>query len=193
MGMITEDLLTLSLADLNNLNDTALRKVVSTMRSTARKRYERLQKGGLDSMVNTYFKKGAKNTEELLPTVKGMDRITLLNEYARYSRFLSAKSSTVKGARQVLKQQKQFIKQETDREFNVEETLRFFDLYELAKKLEVGRVLDYNVVRDIVAEVYDKNMRKSNKTILSEVEERLQTYYENEFGTPGTTTSEFFE
>lgn len=193
MGMITEDLLKLSLEDLNNLSDTELRKVVSTMRSTARKRYERLQKAGLNKMVDTYFKKGAKNTEELLPTVKGMDRITLLNEYARYRRFLSSKSSTVKGARQVLKQQKQFIKQEIDRDFNVEETLRFFDLYELAKKLEVGRVLDYNVVRDITAEVYDKNMRKSNKTILSEVEKRLQAYYENEFGTPGTNTSQFFE
>ncbi len=193
MKLITSDLMKLSLSDLNDLNDAALRKIVSTMRSTARKRYERLQDEGLENMVKTYFKKGAASEENLLPTVKGMDRVTLINEFQRYRRFLSAKSSTVRSARKVLQQQKEFIREVSDREMDTDDMLRFFALYEGAKKTGVGGVLNYRVVEYYTEKIFQDNKDKSNKEILDDIEKRLKEVYEKEFGSPYSGTSGFFE
>lgn len=191
--MKTEDFLRLTLSDIEKMTEKELRTAVSTMRSTARKRYERLQDKGLENVVRSHFKRGAPG-EDPLPTVKGMDEITLRNEYTRYKRFLSA-DTTVKKVAAKAKQQTDYMEEFTGKKMTEKQKDRFFTLYDATKNSAYSNVLHYRERAQIVADVMKSKeyKRKANSTMLKEIENRMRLAYEKQYGTDDTLPSFFIE
>lgn len=177
--MTTQQLLDLSLRELTKMTDRELKQAVSTLRSTARKRYERLVNSGevVNSPAAIYLQRGG-----LYPTIKGMDTVTLRNEFKRYKHFLGLKTSTVSGTKKYYKDMKEMLQATTgDDTFNDDESLvEFWKLYDSAKNTDVGAVLNYRQVMNEVAEIYDNNSDLPTEELLQKIRERLQTVYENE-------------
>lgn len=179
--MTTQQLLNFTQRQLEKATEKELREVVSNLRSTSRKRYERIEKSGVYSEAVKALKDRAyKNFDYVLPTVAGMDKITLINEYKRYKAFLSSKTSTLSGARKSNKTKRETVSDITGVELSDEDTVEVLQLYDEAKKSNVGGVLDYKKVMNTTEEVYKEHPYWSENEILSEVESRLIKAYEKE-------------
>lgn len=187
--MTTEQILQLNIRDLEKLSEKELRVAVSTLRSTSRKRYERVVESELYSPSVEALRKSA--TQEIFTPLRGMDITQLRNEFKRYRGFLKSPTSTVKGARKSNKKLRETTAEVTGVDFeDADEMLHYYSLVDQAEKTDVGGVLNYRIVKDVVEEVFNekKSKRKSskeenkrfNRSVLKEVEKRLQKYYEAE-------------
>ena len=175
----TEQLLKLNVKQVNRMTESELRQAVSTLRSTSRKRYERIVEKEVYSPAIKELWRGVTN-DVPFPTVRNMDMTTLVNEYKRYSHFLKLKTSTVRGARKFQQGQKKGLVELTGVEFSDEDTVAFWELYDKAKNTGVGGVLNYRQVAETTAEVYEEHPNWNSKKIISEVEKRLNKIYESE-------------
>lgn len=186
--MTTQDYLSLGLKDIIRLSEKELRKAVSTLRSTARKRYNRLFESGTVDYSPAALKllKGG-----LIPAIKGMDIKTLRNEFKRYREFLGMKTSTVSGVKKYRTNIRENLRTLTGNvnAFTTEdETDRFLSLYNKFMDTLEGSYVDYKVVMSIVEEIYNDNQDLSDDEILNRAAERLKEVYEKEH-----FTSDFFE
>lgn len=166
--------------ELQKLTESELRQAVSTLRNTARKRYERLIDSDIYSESVEALRKSAVGYDSVLPTIKGMDKTQLFNEFKRYKSFLSSKTSTARGAKKSQKAKLKVIKDITGVDMNADDMRKFYSIYDEAKQSGVGGILNYRQVMDTVAKVYDENPDWSRDKILDEVEKRLIMAYEEE-------------
>jgi len=179
--MTTQQLLNFTQRQLEKATEKELRKVVSTLRSTSRKRLNRIEESGLYSEAVKALKDRAyKSFDYVLPTVAGMDKITLINEYKRYKAFLSSKTSTLAGARKSTKAKQETVSDITGVNLSNEDVVEVLELYDEAKKSNVGGVLNYKKVMETTEEVYKEHPEWTKDKILSEVEDRLIKAYEDE-------------
>lgn len=183
--MKTQTVLDYTIKDVERLSEKELRQAVSTIRSTARKRYERLVDAEISSPAMRGIMTKSPDSELIFPTVKGMDTTTLRNELQRYKMFINAPTSTKPGAIAYNKRQKEIIHELVGEDLTDEETVEYWELYEDAKENGAGGVLDYKKVQEVVGEVYKKR-RKSNgskktrRTLLKESKKRLEKIYADE-------------
>lgn len=180
----TQQLLDLNVRQVKKMTESELRQAVSTLRSTARKRYERIVESEVQSPAISKLWGDTKQDFVPFPSVRGMDETTLQSEYKRYREFLQLKTSTVKGARKYFEIQKENVQKLTKREWTDEETTTFLDLYDKARKTDVGGVLNYREVKEITQDVFENDPNKSTEDLLKEIEERLETLYESQNGQP---------
>lgn len=166
--------------ELQKLTESELRQAVSTLRNTTRKRYERLIDSDIYSESVEALRKSAVGYDSVLPTIKGMDKTQLFNEFKRYKSFLSSKTSTARGAKKSQKAKLKVIKDITGVDMNADDMRKFYSIYDEAKQSGVGGILNYRQVMDTVAQVYDENPDWSRDKILDEVERRLIMAYEEE-------------
>lgn len=195
--MTTKQIMNLTQRDLEKMTDAELRKAVSTLRSTARKRAERVKKAGV-------FKKGSPAVKELdrgggLRTVATLkERSEIINEWKRYKKFLKAKTSTVKGAREYKKKLREGLKKgaglenQTDTIFDNDEQLAIFA--DVLDDLEESNIYElyYTKYMETLAQTIEKNPNKSKDEIASMVKERVDNWYEElkrENGDYGVHTS----
>ena len=191
--MKTKDLLDITPAKLLKMGEKELRKVVSTLRSTARKRYERLAEKGFYTVPMKTLSRKSPNARDVLPSVKNADVVTLRNEYKRFSQFLKAKTSTVGGARKAEKQAKNFIKEITGRDDFTNEEIS--DIYRMADELsltdEISHIVSSSQRVTAITEEYFPN--RSKDEIIQGAKEKVKTAYERQLRNGATPTSEFFE
>lgn len=166
--------------ELQKLTESELKQAVSTLRSVARKRYERIIDSDIYSESVEALRKRAVGYDSVLPTIKGMDKTQLFNEFKRYKSFLLSKTSTVRGAKKSQKAKAKVIKDITGVDMSADDMRKFYSIYDEAKQSGVGGILNYRQVMDTVAEVYDENPDWSRDKILEEVEKRLVQAYEDE-------------
>lgn len=187
--MKTQDILNKDIRDVIKSSDKELSQMVSILRSTSRKRYERLEKTGLIDLspsAKNLIKGGG------LPTVKGMSRNQLMQEFKRYTQFLSNKTSTVKGTRKYIKNIQDAVREITGNKDVFEDTdslLRFYELYDELEETEIAQVLNYRAVMSTLDEVYNTNSDMSNENIIALAEARLNELYERENPTTNIYTS----
>lgn len=175
--MKTKDTLELSQRQLEKMGDKELRRVVSTMRSTSRKRYERIVESEVYSQAAVALLKSSKG-DTVLPTVAGMDRITLLNEYKRYKQFLTSKTSTVTGARKVENKTKSMINDLSGgKNFTDEEVTELFIIADELKN-EMNFLQSSTDRISAVAEVYDPS--KTKDEIMQQAKNVMVSNYERE-------------
>lgn len=181
MAYTTQQVLDFTQRDLMKLTESELRAAVSTLRSTARKRYERIIEAEVQSPALKALWQGVTG-DSPFPSVRGMDKGRLQTELMRYKGFLTAKTSTVKGAREYEKKSREAVKDVTGREFSTDEIKRFWDLYESAKDSTIGGMFNYKKVMEVTAEIYDESADTgaSNSEIMDAIEKRLQEEYERE-------------
>lgn len=195
--MTTKQIMNLTQRELEKMTDAELRKAVSTLRSTARKRAERVKKAGV-------FKNGSAAVKELdrgggLRTVATLkERSEIINEWKRYKKFLKAKTSTVKGAREYKKKLREGLKKgaglenQTDTIFDNDEQLETFA--DILDDLEESNIYElyYTKYMETLAQTIEKNPNKSKDEIASIVKERVDNWYEElkrENGDYGVHTS----
>ena len=195
--MTTKQIMNLTQRDLEKMTDAELRKAVSTLRSTARKRAERVKKAGL-------FKKGSPAVKELdrggglRPVATLKERSEIINEWKRYRKFLKAKTSTVKGARVYREQLRAGLKKgaglenQTDTIFDNDEQLEIFA--DILDDLEESNIYElyYTKYMETLARAIEKIPDKSKDEIVSMVKERVDNWYEElkrENGDYGVHTS----
>lgn len=195
--MTTEQILQMNLKQIEKLTTQELRQSVSTLRSTSRKRYERVVETGMYSpAVASLERKAEKNKQDVFSTVKGMTDEQLINEFKRYRQFLKNPTSTKKGTKQANVK----LHEETEKvvdvgdvdidDYTTDEWLHYYALVDEARKSDAGSVLDYNYAKNVVKELFNKNRHKRkdtregnkrfNKKILKEAEKRLQEIYDKE-------------
>lgn len=189
--MTTTELLNLSLKDINRMSDKELRQATSIVRSTARKRYERLVDAEEYSPAVESIRRSSAGKSAIFPTVKGMDRTQLLNEFKRQKQFLSMKTSTVSGA----KLSKQNVKRETEsivgRKLTDSEVV---DVWRVVGELtdgEFGGIMNYKQVAETVSEIIQERPSISDTDLKSETRKRLREIYEREQTAGAIYTSQF--
>lgn len=181
--MTTKQIMNLTQKDLEKMTDAELRKAVSTLRSTSRKRAERVKKAGV-------FKNGSSAVKELdrggglraVATLK--ERSEIINEWKRYKKFLKSKTSTVKGAREYKKKLREGLKKgaglenQTDTIFDNDEQLETFA--DVLDDLEESNIYElyYTKYMETLAQTIEKNPDKSKDEIADMVRERVDDWYE---------------
>lgn len=191
--MTTNQILEMSLRDLSKLNEKELRKSVSILRSTARKRYERLAEQDIMTQSMRSFGRKSPDIDTVLPTVAGMDKVTLRNEFKRYKSFLESKTSTITGAKRVEQQTRKMVEEVSGRtDFTDEEMTDILSMAdELSLTEEIGRIQSSTERISAVSQEYARN--KSKEEIIKGAKERLENAYEMQQQQRNLSTSQFFE
>lgn len=178
--MKTENLLNYTQRQLEKMTEKELRQTVSTLRSTSRKRYERLVEADVYSQ-SAHALWSASGGGDIFPTIKGMDTTSLLNEYKRYVSFLKSKTSTVKGARKSTTQAKQFIEDLSGgQQFTDEETTEIYLMADELKK-EMNLLQSSTDRISAIIEVYKPNLFKNE--IIEKAREIMVNRYEEQHPT----------
>jgi len=197
--MNTQQLLNLSLRDVNKMTDKELRQATSILRSTGRKRYERLvEKEMYSPAVESMRKSAKKGGTAIFPTVKDMDRAQLMNEFRRQKKFLEFKTSTITGTKEVHEMVRERAKETLGREFTDDEIT---EIWRITGKLQnmVGlKVLSKdkdtngNEISNVVSEIIQDNPNLSEKDVIEYARQRIDEIYENETS-KGIYTSRFLQ
>lgn len=195
-GITTAQALSYNTRQINQMTTKTLSKVVSVMRSTSRKRYERLEESGVYSPAMNYMVKSTKG-ETIFPTVKGMDRVALINEYKRQKTFLEQKTSTVKGARESQEEKRQQISEMFSTEFTDEETTEIWEMVDELQQGEFGGAINYKQIGDTVANVMTEYKEKgkplTRQELFKKAKKRLSKIYEDEQRPNKVYASQFFD
>lgn len=199
MALSSKQVLNLSIKDLERMGQKELRQAVSTLRSTSRKRYERMEEKEMWSPAMRGISSKSPNENAVFPSIRGMDVTTLRNEFKRYRGFLNAPTSTVKGTKQYEKTQKDIISDVVGEDMSEDEVTEFWEIYEEMKESDVGGVLDYKQVMNVVGDVYEERRNPNNRkkrtkrAIKQEVKKRLNKIYEDEQLPAKVYTSKHFD
>lgn len=191
MATTTQQLLNKTQREVTKMTERELRKAVSTLRSTARKRYERLLESDIYSPALDYLVKSARG-EYVLPPIKTLDVVELKNEYKRYKTFLQMKTSTVSGAKKAKKAQKEATETLVGRELTDEEITDLWQMVDELQSTDVGGVLNYKQISETVGDIMLEHPDFSKVDILDLARNRLVEIYENE-STPNNFTSRFMQ
>lgn len=180
--MTTQQILNLTQRELERMTEKELRQAVSVLRSTSRKRYERLVEADVYSQSAIALHRSS-GSGGVFPTVKNMDTITLLNEQKRYKQFLTSKTSTVKGARKTQNKTKNLIEDLSGgKEFTDEEITEIFLMAdELKNEMNVLQSSTDRI--SAISEVYDPELSKEE--IMTRAREKMVEIYENDNPTIG--------
>ena len=159
------------------LSGRDLRKAVSSLRSTARKRAARLDAGGYTTPALTKL-----NKEGGLPTIKGMTESELRSEFQKYRNFLNDKTSTVSGFKSF---RSDVIEGLRNRGVDIspDNFQEFFEAYEELKDLDPSvenRRLKYRTMREL-ADTLQEGPPDFEDLILK-MQEAIQDIYEEEEG-----------
>lgn len=187
--MTTQQILNLTQKELERMTEKELRKAVSVLRSTSRKRYERLVEADVYSQSAIALHRSSSGgifsdgIMGIFPSVKNMDTITLLNEQKRYKQFLMSKTSTVKGARKTTNKTKKLIEDLSGgKEFTDEEITEIFVMAdELKNEMNVLQSSTDRI--SAISEVYDPDLSKDE--IMTRAREKMVEIYENDNPTIG--------
>lgn len=180
--MTTQQILNLTQRELERMTEKELRQAVSVLRSTSRKRYERIVEADVYSQSAIALHRSS-GSDGVFPTVKNMDNITLLNEHKRYKQFLMSKTSTVGGARKTKNKTKNLIEDLSGgKEFTDEEITEIFLMAdELKNEMNVLQSSTDRI--SAISEVYDPDLSKDE--ILTRAREKMVEMYENDNPTIG--------
>ena len=193
MALTTTQIMNLSLKEFNKLSESDLRASTSTLRSTARKRYERLIESEIYSPAVESLHKSSVGKAAVLPTVKGMDKTQLINEFKRYKQFLSMKTSTVSGT----KRSQANIRRETEnivgRKLSESEVV---DVWKITGELidgGIGGVMNYKQVAETVSTIMEEQPQLNDAELKNEARKRLTEIYEREQVASQIYTSQFMQ
>ncbi len=175
----------LSNRQLTNLTRNELAKVVSKLASAANKRIKRLLQNNVPSpALIGRFERG-----KIHFSVKGKNVDELKKEYLEVKSYLSAETSTVKGARKVMNTVINTLKNEKGIEITEDQYSAFFRIYEAVKERDpyislqnikyqvfeaIANEIDFSSADDIVKniienleELYKQSMKESDDYDLS--------------------------
>ena len=191
------EVLNMTQSDLKNMSKSELSKAVSSMRSVARKRVERMEKQEIYSPAYSGLQRSGG-----IPSVKGMSEQQLRNEYKRYKDFITAKTSTVTTAKQyektTIENVKKWVKAPSEQEQQI------FNKWIETNKGEIFKYLDhfretgattsnnykehFNIIANYIYSGGD--VGKDKEDIYTDIRKRLDKFYQT--GAKEIYTSDIF-
>ena len=181
----------LSNRQLTNLTRNELAKVVSKLASAANKRIKRLLQNNVPSpALIGRFERG-----KIHFSVKGKNVDELKKEYLEVKSYLSAETSTVKGARKVMNTVINTLKNEKGIEITEDQYSAFFRIYEAVKERDpyislqnikyqvfeaIANEIDFSSADDIVKNIIE-NLEELYKQLMKESDDYdLSRFFEIE-------------
>ena len=171
--MNLNQMMNLSQREIERMSRRELAKVVSGMRSVARKRIERIEKNEIYTPAYTNIIASGG-----IPPVKGMDVVALRNEYKRYKHFLSLKTSTVKGAKQYEKVNRTNFEKITGKKWSQENIKPLWALLDELREDGTVTSQNYRQALNYMVDFVDENPDATKEEILEHARGRLQEEYE---------------
>ena len=190
--MNTQQLLNLSLKELNALSEKDLREAVSTLRSTGRKRYERLAESDEYTPAVKYMQKSTKG-DSIFPTVRNMDMIQLKNEFARQKHFLEMQTSTKAGVKKARENMRTSTQDIVKRDLTDAEVETIWEATDDLIDSDAGGILNYKQVSETVSQVMEEHPNFSKTDLIRETKRRLQQIYEDEERARSIYPSQFMQ
>ena len=174
---VTSALLNITGKAFEAMSGRDLRKAVSSLRSTARKRAARLDAGGYNTPALTKL-----NKEGGLPTVKGLTDSELRSEFQKYRNFLNDKTSTISGFKSFRSDVIEGLRNKGV-DISADDFQTFFEAYEELKNIDPSvenRRLKYKTMREL-ADTLQEGPPDFEDLILK-MQEAIQDIYEEEEG-----------
>ena len=190
--MNTQQLLNLSLKELNALSDKELRKAVSTLRSTGRKRYERLAESEEYTPAVKYMQTSTKG-DTIFPTVRNMDTTQLKNEFARQKHFLEMQTSTKAGVKKARENIRTSTQEIVKRDLTDAEVTAIWEASDELRDNGAGGIMNYKQVAETVSQVMEENPDFSQTDLIQETKRRLKQIYEDEERARSIYPSQFMQ
>ena len=176
--MTTKQILNMGISDFNRMDRRELSKAVSTLASTANKRIASLRKSGVASSAYNKAMSGGRFG------AKGKNVQQLRGEFVRVRSFLTAETSTVKGAKGVMANT---IRSLRDRgvQIDADNYNKFFDAYERLKRIDPSvsnKALRYKVFDEIANTIDGVDTDTVVQTIMDKLSEIYESGVDNDNG-----------
>lgn len=185
--MTVKDLLNLTPEKIIKMNEKELRKATQTLSSASNKRVKRLKERGLEK-VSTALQ-GAKRTNKNkdkslnLFSTRGKNINQLRHEFIRNVNFLSAKTSTVKGAQVLERDVYQNLFGVNYSKLSKKDKARLWGLFHRVTELpsyQKGGVNYYKGVK-MVKEVFAERKSKNFDELINDLTNRINKEYESRY------------
>ena len=186
-GYSINDIIGMSFDEFASLNKSELRQAVSRLASTANKRLQRLSKNDLISPAQIEAKESGGKF-----STRGKSELELQVEYRRVSNFLTQRTSTVTGARQLEEQTRQDIKAVYGIDISkkdYDELLRGFSQILNESPEYQSRALRYKYLKNFNIDLADNKMTTTD--ISNAITSTLTRYY-SAGGTQYDGTASYF-
>ena len=173
-GLKIKDILNMDVSDFNKLGIKDLQKITGRLVSAANKRYRRAKEQGVESPAFSYVEKtGVFST-------KGKNINQLRAEFVRAKNFLEAETSTIKAAKQFMKESIEALKKEgvTLTEDNFKDVMKLYESLRKEDKTIMERRLKYSVLQEL--ESYVTESKLSDEDILTVMKNKLDKIYVEE-------------
>lgn len=171
-GMSIQDITRLTPDKLNKLNATDLKKISSRLVSASNKRIRRLK----SKELNTPSLQNIARGQEF--SIKGKTRNQVLNTFKQMKNFLTAKTSTISGARKV---QKEFVERiGLNQPMNKTQTKKFWKVYDKLVTQNGGiikQMKSSDQLQSYLASMIKSKSRISQKELMSRLNKRLDELY----------------
>lgn len=186
-GYSINDIINISFDEFASLNKSELRQAVSRLASTANKRLQRLSKNDLVSPAQIEANESGGKF-----STKGKSELELQVEYRRVSNFLTQRTSTVTGARQMEEETRQVLAKQYGIELSKDDYRQMLTGYNQIMNESpeyVSRKLRYKYLRDMDMTLADNHM---TTTDISDAITSMLTRYYSAGGTQYDGTSNYF-
>lgn len=176
MSKSVKQIMSMDIKDIEQLPLKELKEIVGVMASAGNKRIDRLTDQDIPSQALSNLSGGRFS-------VAGKDKTQLINEFRREVTFMSAKTSSVSGAKQVNKETIETLKEQgiidSDRELTPQEMKDYWQIMDRLRDtnpaLFVNQCLLYG--DDVYREIADGE--KSKDEIFNEIQEKINEDYES--------------
>lgn len=171
--MKLDAIMKLNQRQIEKMSRQELARVVSDLRSVARKRIERMEKSEVYSPAYTSIISGGG-----IPTVKGMDITQLRNEFKRYKGFVEMKTSTVRGARTYQRKLKNNFEKMVGRSLTNDEMGFYSRILDDLRDEGLATANNYKNVLNYITEYSNDNPELGSEELKQQVREVLENEYE---------------
>lgn len=171
--MKLDAIMKLNQRQIEKMSRQELARVVSDLRSVARKRIERMEKSEVYSPAYSGIIASGG-----IPTVKGMDLTQLKNEFKRYKHFIELKTSTVKGAKRYYEKSVKNFERLMGRGFTTDQIKYFFGLLDDLRDDGLATEKNYNSVLNYMVDYVEENPDATDNEIINHAREEVVKEYE---------------
>lgn len=176
-GLSIQDILNLDFETVQKLSEKSLRTLTSRLVSASNKRIRRLEKSGVSkySQALSRYEKGF--------SIKGKEKQgQVMSEFARASRFLNLKTSTVQGTKKVMKEVHARIEKMTGGTLTSEQTSKVFSALHRAQESGMvqgrGSKGSDKYLQLLIEEMKEEDM--DIDSLLEQAEEDYTEWYEEQ-------------
>ena len=192
-GKSVDDILSMSLKDVNRLTESQLKTVVGRLVSAGNKRLRRYEakKGKLPTSANE------GSYEKMKFSTVGKDRKELMEEFKRAKTFMKGETSSLRGAERVKKNVVKELKNYgVDlKDLTPENYEKFWDVYKKLREKKPSvkdRNLKYTVFDSLKTMITGESELDVN-TMVEKMEKKLKSIYEADKELSDSGTSRFYE